>query len=678
MKKIGFFTLALVFLASGLIFLGCDSELPGNGNGGGGGMPVAAVLTFWGEDSQNRDVRIRITTPPERLPGPSTGDAFNITVFNQGDAEDETFTGTITVSGTDPIAITFNQTAPTAGSTFSGSFARETGTMTTTGTIPGTTISGITAQLGGIEPPGGGGGGGGGGGTGGGGGGVPVNQGTLFTALPHVINVEFDNSLLGNNRLTIPANTLGAVSGQIFEGQTVVINTPRFLVTFSDGTVAHRNSNFIIYPPIFEAGPGGGPNESRDYYIIYTGSAGICPNIPGSRFVKSNTGINPSNRALNNATFTRLWDPIIDGPLPTFIGWSLTNAINEPITAHTTRLNIFEDDISFAAIASNRNLRARLQNGVTFQLPITSNHPMRVRASTGPELLGDGFSYRIVVYIGSQEAVIPLQEYDVFRIFGINYTAPARTFILFDDPRFVGNHLTDAPVHYLNLFRAGDVIVTYRNAAGRNETRRTNIPALYRLAWQVRERGDPIAPSVITSADYPLLQFIRPAGNITNPMVSLRYTGENNINTASQSLNVPMYNNLVRITVESLVGLIEMNGALSPQDGPDQFLQRVRIDAVYQLGNDRNNWVRRENVLRDMRHPALGLPAAPLGFEYSLDLPPAAIGTDVASALTLENSNAFARNGRLARVFVWLTPPGGLSAGIMQQARIDIGVRNFF
>ena len=455
-------------------------------------------------------------------------------------------------------------------------------------------------------------------------------------------------------------------------------------------TTALLNANFIIDPPIWaaQANVTGQGANIQEIHVIYTGTAGAPTSPSATRFVRSSNYLtiaanSPTTANPGGASFYSLW---YDGggvvPLlpPQFAGsafheYNPNRNLAAPILPHVATLNIREDDTFFGPIVG-RHLRVFMWDGGTdARLTITDDHPMRVVARDNAIDPNDGFDYRIEVEIGNQNIRIPLQGYDVFRISGITSAAPARRFILYDDPRFDSADANETNIHWLNLLRDGSVTVTYRNAANDPLQRATTIPALYRQAMAARANPfGPVAPSIVTTATHPELRFIRPLPNLTNPMVSLRYTGTNPINSVAQSLNVPMYNNLVRITVEPIIGgLIMMNGAASPSDGPNQFLNRVRIGAVYQLGNDRNNTVRRENVLRDMQHPALF--PAPSGKRSMYQN--TVIDPGVSSVLTRENSERFARNGGLSRVFVSLSPQsGGMSIGTVQ-ARIDIGVINY-
>ena len=645
MKKIGFFTLALVFLASGLVFLGCDSELPGNGGDNGGQAPGPNTLTLWGTDSQNRDVRIRIVSPPGSSAGPLSGDSFDITVFGQGDAEDQTFSGTVAVSGTDPVAVTFNQTYPTAGSTLNGSFVRETGVMTTTGVIPGTTISGIT-----VETAAGGGNGGGGGGATGGGGDTPVIRN--LASLPYVIAVAFDLGDTANNRLA------ATHPGVIREGFPVAITSPRIRVTFRDGNnefIEYRTSmaNFIINPPIHTAQS---PFEEDDdgnsvfYTVTYIGSAGE------NGFVRSNNSISTANHAAANTQFRRLvrdvdshWQP--GGP---FFGWHGTN-LTLPIEAHTARLNIREDDTYFTPIAG-RHLRARFtEGGPGIQLTLNSNHPMRVVGNN------------IEVRVGSQTVDIPLTGgYSVFRILTINYTPTGEPFIIYDDSRFTAGPSMHG--HWLNLFRTGNVTVTYRNTEGSTLTRTTTIPALFRQAETVRAREPAFFGGGVPGATNPLLDFYRPTNlNVTNPRVTLRYEGIIPADSATQQLNVPVFNNLVSINVVST--LVPPAIVMTHPNAEPQFLNKVRIEAVYRLGNDRNNLVRRTDVKRDIADGITDLMSNDIVTNVRIG------GTGILNA---RNAESFTRNQRPIRATVTLSPSGGGQNTSDVRGTIDIGVEGAY
>ena len=145
-----------------------------------------------------------------------------------------------------------------------------------------------------------------------------------------------------------------------------------------------------------------------------------------------------------------------------------------------------------------------------------------------------------------------------------------------------------------------------------------------------------------------------------------------NTNKQTNDLDIPLYNTLASLAVESKNGKkIVLNGALP--DNETSFLNQVNVYAIYQMGNNKNNTVRKPVFVLDK--------FAAFNSLCINGVPETNVKT--AGILNSSSSNSYNKNGRLQKATVTLTSYNGYekltatTPGQTQKGTIQVGVTGY-
>jgi len=225
----------------------------------------------------------------------------------------------------------------------------------------------------------------------------------------------------------------------------------------------------------------------------------------------------------------------------------------------------YEDDFVFTGSAS---IVAKYGSGV-------GNRPISLSKNHQVKLNGTGT--KLTVYVGTEQIEFDIGT--VVRVKSIAVSAEPKFAmqVLCDDPRLVVGYGTLDKVnpHWLNRLQDARLTITYDN----NKTKTLTMAEAYNNA-------------ALASGSPP--EFITPPTSL-NIKAGLIFTYFDK----TTYLEVPVYNKLQSITVTPKTGT-NPPIMVGPSDlQPEFLLSKARIYAIYQLGNNKEQTVRRTDVYED-------------------------------------------------------------------------------
>ena len=273
-------------------------------------------------------------------------------------------------------------------------------------------------------------------------------------------------------------------------------------------------------------------------------------------------------------------------------------------------------------------------------------------------------SPELTIHIGSKEATFPVTEIYAVKNVALDTKPPFTLPILFDDPRLV-NGGPDYLEHWTTRLYGGKLRVNYIGAPSRT------IDLVEALTY-----GYPDYYMTQTGYDKPKL--IVPNNLAGNPELTISYSF-----TTDLKIAIPVYNKLTGITIKNKsMQTILLDGAIrNPNhpapDGDEVLFYNVRISATYQMGNDKNKTVDRDNILV---YPESGTPLAELDDKH-IDIVVAGLTTNLATICTTANSEAYVNREKLVKATItYTTDYAGSGFTASPQSRhdsIEIGVSGY-
>jgi hypothetical protein len=326
-----------------------------------------------------------------------------------------------------------------------------------------------------------------------------------------------------------------------YEGFPVDLTGLTVEIHYSNGDKATKTSananDFIIDPPVYTTANG---VHTLKYAAEYNNQYALASS-PSRREFRA-----PINNASQGSFFYEMINP----------EWILeaTGAAN---------MEYFEgiDSYDFSGVS----IKALYSNGEKTINP-TSVYKTSLDKSYSPD------DAALNVYIGRRPALIPINFKKVYPLKDIQLEGSPdfSAHILYDDPRFISG---EKEKHWLSKYNNVSLKLLYTGTSATKSIK------------------------LLKAIENELVECKFPENFIEkDPKITFTYSGENKDYTVTSV--VPVYNKLVKITVESTVGdiLLKGQGPLYPDD-EESFLRQVKIKAFYQLSSNKNNIVVRDNIL---------------------------------------------------------------------------------
>ena len=367
----------------------------------------------------------------------------------------------------------------------------------------------------------------------------------------------------------------------VYEGTEVDIAGLGVRLTYKDGSIFEKavtRNEFIITPPSY-IGP------SSDHELKYIGE--FYPNQPKKTFKSPSSMFKISSVNLSSYPLKAL--------INYFEGYGYEHSGISPITGYYITGQS-------SSVSSGSPVYTDILTPKTLYLNFTTNasSSRKVDLKFGESSFNTWFAARDVD-----------NYYELNRVYVNNAIFSKQ--ITFDDPRAFASNIGDKENFWISHLSDARIGLTYKGVASLQKEVKLIDAAMgtvprtsfaitsYPEGWnrQIQYSSNPASSSSYDSSYY-LTSYV---GSVPSRKLSVEY-GMNNGNKSSDSFNVPVYDTIKGVSIESN-GKINLNAAKS--DNMETFLKQVRVYAVYQMGNNKNDAVRKQiyvgpafNVFNDL------------------------------------------------------------------------------